>query len=148
MRRLRPNRAAATYPVTVAGALFGLGRHASYTAARSGAFPTIKINGCLVAVAEPINQRLTMTGGIDNPKVRAAFELCGFEPPPLTAGDPAAEASANSDAEKPRAKLKPGTPSKSARGRSKPKAKLKMKSKAKPGSKATRGDASRPAAAP
>src|SRR5262249_45948461 len=112
-------------------ALFGLGRHASYTAARSGAFPTIKINGCLVAVAEPINKSLMLSPG--DPRIRAAYELCGFESPPLTAGDPATEASANSDGEQPRSKLKPARAAPSSKS-------VKAKAKSKPGAKAVRGD--------
>lgn len=87
MRRLKPNRASATYPVAVAGALHGLGRAGSYAAAAQNAFPTIRIAGCLLALATPINETLGLSG-FDDARVQEAYRLCGFELPPLAGGKP------------------------------------------------------------
>jgi hypothetical protein len=153
MRRLRPNRAAAVYPVVVTGLLHGLGRAASYAAAASGAWPTLNINGCLVVVAEPINKALGLSG-ITDERVRLAFTMAGYpdpaaEPsmighnggPPLEATVPS-KTHLKSDAEKPPAKLKPA---RAARSRS-----ARRKSKSKSGANAVRkGEAvNRPADVP
>lgn len=85
MRRIRANRAAAVYPIAVAGLLHGVGRDGALLAAAAGDFPTIRVGGQTFALADPINKTLGLSG-IDDPRVREAFRLAGLEPPPL-AGD-------------------------------------------------------------
>jgi hypothetical protein len=82
MRRIQANRAAATYPVVVAGLLHGVGRDGAKAAAAAGDFPTITVGGQTLALADPINKRLGLSG-IDDEKVREAYRLAGMKPPPL-----------------------------------------------------------------
>lgn len=81
-RRLSTNRAAATYPIVVAGFLYGVGRNGAYAAAAAGSIPTVRVCGRLLAIADPINRALGLTG-LDDPKVREAYKLAKLQPPPL-----------------------------------------------------------------
>jgi hypothetical protein len=81
-RQVKLNRAVATYPLPVVAYLLGIGRNAGYDAADDEVFPTIRVRGRVVAVAAAINRLLELSGH-DDPRVRAAYELAGFELPAL-----------------------------------------------------------------
>jgi hypothetical protein len=79
-RQVRLNRAVATYPLPVVAYLIGLGRNGVYDAAKDEVFPTIRVRGRVVAVAAAINRLLELDGH-DDPRVREAYRLAGFELP-------------------------------------------------------------------
>jgi hypothetical protein len=76
-RRIKPNRAVATYPIPVVGILMGVGRNAAYDAAHDEIFKTICVRGRIVAVAGSVNRILELTGP-DDPRVIEAYRLAGF----------------------------------------------------------------------
>jgi hypothetical protein len=76
-RRIKPNRAAATYPLPVVAFLFGIGRNGAYDAADDEVFPTIRVRGRRVAIAGPINRLLELSGP-DDPRVIEAYRLAGM----------------------------------------------------------------------
>lgn len=79
-RQVKPNRAAATYPLPVVGFLLGIGRNATYDAAHDGVFPTIRVRGRIVAIAGPLNRMLELSGP-DDFRVIEAFRLAGMVAP-------------------------------------------------------------------
>jgi hypothetical protein len=85
-RQVRLNRAVATYPLPVVAYLLGIGRNASYDAANDEVFPTIRVRGRVVAVAAAIDRLLELTGH-DDPRVREAYRLAGFELPAPEVGN-------------------------------------------------------------
>lgn len=81
-RPVRPTKAVCTYPITVVGFLFGIGRNAAYDAAADGIFQPVRVRGRVVAIAAPINRMLELSGPGD-PRVQEAYRLAGLTPPPL-----------------------------------------------------------------
>jgi hypothetical protein len=69
-----------TYPLPVVSLLLGIGRDATYTAADDKVFPTIRVRGRIVAIADPLNRILGVSGPSD-PRVLAAYRLAGYTPP-------------------------------------------------------------------
>lgn len=55
----------ATIPVPDAGKLFfGLGRNASYEAAKRGDIPTVQVGGRIVAIVAPLAERLGLRSSV------------------------------------------------------------------------------------
>jgi hypothetical protein len=90
-RQIKPNRAAATYPLPVVAFLMGIGRNSAYDAAHDEVFPTITVRGRIVAIAGPINRLLELSGP-DDPRVQEAYRLAGMGS--LDGGDVPAAATA------------------------------------------------------
>ena len=80
-RRIKPNRAVATYPLAVVRFLLGVGKNATYDAAQDEVFPVIRIRGRIVAPAGPINRMLELSGP-DDPRVQEAYRLAEQESTP------------------------------------------------------------------
>jgi hypothetical protein len=98
-RRVKPNRAAATYPLPVVGFLLGVGRNAAYDAAHDEVFPTVRVRGRIVAIAGPINRMLELSGP-DDPRVIEAYRLAGL------VASPAEGAASETDADRVDARLR------------------------------------------
>src|SRR4051812_26672751 len=80
-RRIPQTKAVVTMPVPVGAMLAGVARSTGYSAAADGTFPAVEVGGRWLLLSEPFCRMFNIA--LDDPRVAMAYQLCGYEPPPV-----------------------------------------------------------------